>query len=395
MLLVGKGSYSDTLEGCACIDNRIHLRLTSKLGSLELQVAMDRMGASFEAVTDRDHMLLRAQVPSKKLAECIKLLFEMYAFPSFPKSELEKEKTSQKLEYKKIMQDPMTASMTSIWEAAFPRNPLGHPVTGYPDTINKIAPTTVEQFDEQTRRSAPLVIAIVGPQTEETLIDCASSSFERVSLKPLAQENTICPRRKLNILRIPIRTQQTTFTVGTVTAGACSPDYSALLLLEDYLGSERHYAGTLWKELREKRGLTYFPGSRLFALRSCGLLTAHAGARHEKVLEALRLLLKCVTELQDGGIPEKDLHELKAFHRKIVEIMLEVPSRAATWLALNLFRGAEVSPKRYMSKIEAVTAGEIRKIAEESITASRVSLSVAGRPPREKQLVKALGEAVE
>jgi predicted Zn-dependent peptidase len=392
VLLVGRGSYSDPTEGCASVNNCMRLRLTSKLGPLALQAAMDRTGATVDAVTDRDYMLLRAQVPSKKLEECLRQLAQLYAFPSFQESEVEKEKASQRLAYEKIKQDPLTASMTSIWEAAFPRNPLGHPVTGYPHTIEKITPETLKEFDEQTRRNAPLVIAIVGKQREEPLVDLASSSFGDFSLKPSPEKITPDPRREFNVLRTLLQAKQTTFTVGAVTAGASSPDYPALLLLEDCLGSERHYAGTLFKELREKRGLTYFPGSRLFALRDLGLLTAHAGVKHEKVSDALRLTLKCMTELRDKALPEKSLKELKTLHRQVIETMLEVPSQASIWLALNLFRGAETDPESYMSKIEATTAENIRKVAEKSLTASRLSLSTAGKPPSMKNLAETLRE---
>jgi zinc protease len=183
--------------------------------------------------------------------------------------------------------------------------------------------------------------------------------------------------------------------VGTVTSGVSSSDYPALLLLEDYLGSERHYAGTLFKELRENRGLTYFAGSRLFALRDCGMLTAYAGAKHEKVSEALELMLRCMTELRDKTIPEKKLEGLKIFHRQVVETMLEVPFRAASWLAANLFRGAEVDIESYISKIRTVTPENVRRVAEESLTASRVALSVAGRPPEEKILAKIMRGVIE
>lgn len=218
VLLVGKGSYSDPAEGCACIDNSMRLRLTSKLDPLALQAAFDRLGVTVDAVTDRDYMLLRAQVPSKKLEECLRLLAELYAFPSFPRSELDKEKASQRLAYEKVMQDPMTASMTNVWESAFPRNPLGHPVTGYPNTIEKITPKTLKEFDEQTRRTAPIVISIVGQQREETLVDLATSSFENVSLKPSPEKITPGPGRECNVLararapwklRLPARPRRT------------------------------------------------------------------------------------------------------------------------------------------------------------------------------------------
>jgi predicted Zn-dependent peptidase len=395
VLLVGRGSCRDPVEGSASVNNCMRLRLTSIHVPQALQAAMDRIGATVEAVTDRDYMLLRAQVPFKKLEECLRLLAEMYAFPSFPESELAKEKASQRLAYERVMQDPMTASMTSVWEAAFPRNPLGHPVTGYPDTIDKITAKTLKEFDAKTRQNAPHVISIVSRQGEETLVDLASSLFEKVSIKPLPEKITSNPRREFSVVRTVLQAQQTTFTVGALTSGASSPDYPALLLLEDCLGSERHYAGTLFKELREKRGLTYFPGSRLFALKPCGLLTAHAGVKHEKVSEALRLALRCMTDLRDKALPEKSLQELKTLHRQVIETMLEVPSRASTWLALNLFRGAQANPESYFSKIEEVTPENVRKMVEKSLTASRVSLSVAGKPPSIENMAKILREGTE
>jgi len=349
---------------------------------------MDRIGATIEAVTDRDCMFLRAQVPSKKVEECLKLLAELYMFPSFPEPDVDRERGSEKLEYERIRQDPMTASMTDVWEATFPQNPLGHPVTGYPSTIEKITPKTLDEFDEKVREDAPLVVAVVGPQEENMIIEFADSCFEKVKVKPRVEKINPRPRRDFNILRSALRAKQTTFTVGTVTSGASSSDYPALLLLEDYLGSERHYAGTLFRELREKRGLTYFAGSRLFALRDCGLLTAYTGVKHEKVSEALRLMLQCMTELRDKNIPEKMMEELKIFHRQVVEVMLEVPFRAATWLATNMFRGAEVDLESYISKIQTVTPENIRRVAEGSLTASCMALSASGNPPDEKTLAK-------
>lgn len=82
---------------------------------------MDRLGATVEATSERDFMLLRVQVPSKGVAECLRFLAELFTSPSFPASEVAKEKTSQKLEYEKMRQDPMSASILDAWEATFPK----------------------------------------------------------------------------------------------------------------------------------------------------------------------------------------------------------------------------------------------------------------------------------
>jgi len=395
VLLIGRGSYEDPMEGCACLTNRMRLRITSRLSPIQLQAAMDRLGATVDVTADRDLMLLRAQVPSKRVAECLEFLSELFTSPCFPKSEVAKEKTSQKLEYEKIRQDPISASVADAWEATFPNNPLGHPVTGYPGTIEKLTPQTLKKFDTATREKAPLVIGIVGPQRESVLIDFATSCFGEVETKPHVEKLKLGPSRDINMLRRPLKVKQTTFSVGMVTSGISSLDYPALLLIEDYLGSDRHYVGVLFKELREKRGLTYFASSRLSAFRDCGLLTTYAGVQHEKVSEALGLMLKFIVELRGKPIPEKKLEQLKVFHRQVMGITFEVPYQAATWLATNVFRGGKVDFKSYISNIEAVSPETVRKTAEQFLTPSNMALSVAGSPPDEKSLKNIMREKLE
>jgi zinc protease len=396
VFLIGRGSYDDPVEGCACLSNRMRLKLTSTLSPLELQAFIDQLGATVDAVTYRDVMFLRAQVTPKRVKECLGFLAELFTSPRFPVAEVAKEKTSQKIEYEKIRQDPMTASVEDAWEATFPMSPLGHPVTGYPETIEKLTPQTLEKFDADTVKKAPLVIGIVGPQDEKKLIDLAISSFSGIG-KNRQQPRSFALRRRrdFNIVTRPLEVKQTTFSLGMITSGVSSSEYPTLLLIEDYLGSDRRYTGVLFRELREKRGLTYFAHSRLSAFRDHGLLTAFAGVEHKKVLEALSLMLESIVQLRDKLVPEKEIKEIRTFHKRAVRMALEAPSQAATWLAGNVYRGGEVDFASYFSKIDAVSSEAVRRVAGEFLVPSHMSLSVAGKPPEEESLMDMLKETVE
>jgi zinc protease len=285
-----------------------------------------------------------------------------------------------------MRQDPMTASILDAWEATFPKNPLGHAVTGNPETIDKLTPKMLEKFDAETKEKAPLVIAVVAPQEENELTRYATSAFGNVKTTAHVQGVNVEPTGDFNVLTRTLNVKQTTFSLGVATRGITSSEYPALLCIEDHLGSERHYSGVLFKELREKRGLTYFAHSKLSALRDCGLLTSYAGAEHEKVAESIGLMLKCMAEIRDKSFPEKQLQELKTFHRQAVGVTLEVPYQAAMWLATNAFRGGKVDFESYMSDLEAVSSETIRSVARQCFTPSRMALSVAGKPPDDETL---------
>jgi zinc protease len=396
VFLMGRGSYDDPIAGCACLSNRMRLRLTSTLNPLELQTFIDQLGATVDAVTYRDAMFLRAQVTPKRVKECLAFLAELFTSPSFPITEVAKEKTAQKIEYEKIRQNPMTASVEDAWEATFPMSSLGHPVTGYPETIEKLSPQTLEKFDGETMKKASLVIGIVGPQDEKKLIDLAISSFSEIRKnRRQPKPFTLKRRRDFNIVTRPLEVKQTTFSLGMITSGVTSVEYPTLLLIEDYLGSDRRYTGVLFRELREKRGLTYFAYSRLSAFRDHGLLTAFAGVEHKKVLEALSLMLESVVRLRDKLVPEKEVKEIKTFHKRAVRMALEAPSEAATWSATNVFRGGEADFESYFSKIDAVSSEAVKRVAGEFLIPSCMSLSVAGKPPEKESLMDTLEERVE
>jgi zinc protease len=394
VLLTGKGSYADPVSGCACLSNRMRIRVTSKLPPFQLQAAIDHLGMTIEAVTDRDLLLLRTQVPSKKMEQSLKFLAELSGHPCFPVSEVAKEKTAQKLEYDKVRQDPITASVVDAWEAAFPRNPLGHPVTGYPETIDKLNSSMLEEFDADVRKSAPLVIGIVGPQDERKLADCAKSAFENVKTAGHLEMLRSGSRRGFNIATRSLDAKQTTYSIGIVTSGMSSTDFPALLLMEDYLGGDRRYTGVLFNELREKRGLTYFAQSRLYSFKDCGLFMAFASAEHKKVFEAIGLMLDCILRLRHKIIANKELKPLKVFHRQAMGITFEVPSQAALWLAQNAFRGGKVDFESYMADVESVSSETIRKTAERFLRPSSIAISVAGKPPEETRLKALLEERV-
>jgi zinc protease len=394
-LLIGRGSYEDPIEGCACLTNNMRLRLTSRYQPLRLQATMDRLGATVDATTDRDIMLIRAQVPSKKVKESLVFLAELFTSPRFPSPEVAKEKTSQKLAYERIRQDPRLASISDAWEATFCKTPLAHPETGYPHTIDKLTPKMLEKFDNDTRKKAPLVIGIVAPQTESELIHYANSAFEKVKITPHVQEFKLVSNHDFRVLSRPLEVKQTTFSVGIATQGVSSPEYPGLLLIDDYLGSERRYCGALFEELRLKRGLTYFAHSKLSALRDYGLLTTYAGVKHENVSDALSLMLKTMVKLREKPLPEKTVEQLKIYHRQVMETILEVPYQAATWLATNAFRGGKVEFESYLSDIYAVSAQTVRNIADKLLSPSHLALSIAGRPPTDRKLRNIMREEIE
>jgi zinc protease len=395
VLLMGKGSYTDPVSGCACLSNRMRLRVTSKLPPFELQAAIDHLGMTIEAVTDRDLVLLRAQVPSKKMEQCLKFLAELSGSPCFPVLEVGKEKTAQRLEYDKVRQDPMTASVVDAWEAAFPNNPLGHPVTGYPETIDRLDTSILEEFDVDVRKNAPLVIGIVGPQDERVLADCAKSALGNVETAGHVETIRSGSRRGFNIAARSLNAKQTTYSIGIVTSGMSSTDFPALLLMEDYLGGDRRYAGVLFNELREKRGLTYFAQSRLYSFKDCGLFMVFAGAEHRKVFEATGLMLDCILRLRDKPIADRELKQLKVFHRQVMGITLEMPSQAALWLAQIAFRGGKIDFESYMADVDSVSSKTIRRTAERFLRPSSIAISVAGKPPEESSLKTLLEERVQ
>jgi predicted Zn-dependent peptidase len=134
----------------------------------------------------------------------------------------------------------------------------------------------------------------------------------------------------------------------------------------------------LFQELRERRGLCYSVFTQAGAYDDTGLFSLYAGTGPDQIRELAELTMD---ELRRGaeGLGEAEIARARAQMKAGLLMGLESPSARAERLARQLAVWDRVpSVEETLARIEAVTAADLRDVAERLIGGAGPALALLG-----------------
>lgn len=148
----------------------------------------------------------------------------------------------------------------------------------------------------------------------------------------------------------------------------------------------------LFTEVREKRGLAYAVRTSPETYMDCGYLATYEGVDPKRVDEAVKVTLDEHHKLTNklGNITDEELTRNKEFIKGHIALSLEDTRAVNSFFGLKeLMLGKIESPEDIYKAIDAVTAGEIVKVAGELFVPEKLNFAVIGTykdPERFKKL---------
>jgi predicted Zn-dependent peptidase len=171
-------------------------------------------------------------------------------------------------------------------------------------------------------------------------------------------------------------TEQAQLVLGFRAPDRHSGDRFTLAVLNHILGGG--LSSRLFQEIREARGLAYSIGSDRSAYDDAGTLAISVGTSPERAHEVLDLLHSEVDRLGALGITPRELEVAKGHLRADMLLSLEDSgSRMARIGSALLLFGSVLTTEELLGRIAAVTADEVRAVAERVLAGPR-SLAVVG-----------------
>jgi predicted Zn-dependent peptidase len=135
----------------------------------------------------------------------------------------------------------------------------------------------------------------------------------------------------------------------------------------------------LFQEIREKRGLVYSVYGYFRPYEDVGQGVVYAGTDLERVEETIGAIIEEFRKLRDDGVPEEELRRTKDLRQGRLLMGLEDSKSVASWVGSQELTYGEIrTPEEVMAKIEAVTAAEVKELAEELFQTERMNLAVIG-----------------
>ncbi|MEK9166080.1 MAG: pitrilysin family protein [Patescibacteria group bacterium] len=348
--------------------------------TLAIAEELDSIGGEYNAFTGKEWTGYYAKADSRHFDLILDVISDIFLHSKLDSAEIEREKLVILEEMNMYQDTPIKYIDDLLEELLYGNQPQGWKVIGEAETIKAITQQRLRQYLKERYTAENTVVIVAGDidkvqsskfKVQSYLADISQKKVEKKS--QLVKEVQTKPQVKVHYKK----TDQTHLAMALRAYPADHKSLPALKLLSIILGG--NMSSRLFINIRERQGLCYYINSTVEAYKDCGYLLVKAGVDNKRTLKAVKLILKELRQIQDQGITQSEFKRAKDFIRGKLALSLETSDELAFWAGgQEMILGIVKTPEQKLLEIERVNINQIKKIAQEVITAQGLNLAVIG-----------------
>jgi zinc protease len=179
---------------------------------------------------------------------------------------------------------------------------------------------------------------------------------------------------------IPLAVPQSVVTFGQPGLKRSDPDFMAAYILNYIIGGGG-FSSTLMQEVREKRGLAYSVYTYLYPLDRAALFLGGVATKNEAVSQSINVIRDELTRIAASGPTADELENAKRYLTGSYALRFDSSVKIANTLLWTQIEdlGMDYIDKRN-SLVEAVTLGDVKRVAAQLIKPGNLVITVVGQP---------------
>jgi len=374
----GSRHESDAESGVAHFVEHMLFKGTTTRSAQVIAQTIDSIGGQLDAFTAKEYAGYYIKVLDEHLDVAIDLLSDMVLHPALASDDVAKEQ-SVILEEIKMVEDAPDDLVHELFARQFwPMHPLGRPILGTPETVASFTSSVLREYFSHTYTAPNLLVVAAGHLEHSNLRDLVTRAF--VDLTAIAaRDETAPPAATRGVAQRIKEIEQSHLCLGTPAYRQAHSDRHALYVLNTILGGSM--SSRLFQHIREERGLAYAVFSNLTTYSDAGMVTIYAGCASDKVSEVIDLSIAELRELRAQAVPADELTRAKDHLKGSLMLNLESTSSRMAHLARQyIYFGRHYSLDEMLSSIDAVTAGDVQRIANDLFQDQGLAATVVGPP---------------
>jgi len=317
-------------------------------------------------------------VLDEHLAQAFDVLSDLVLHPMFRDEDIEKEK-GVVLEEIKMEEDSPDYLVHEIFSANFWKDhSLGKPILGTPHNVRRFDSTMVRDFYRSVYTPDNVLVTAAGNLTHERLTALVRQHFESLPRAAHAAPAEQVPSTHARIaLRNKKSLEQVHLCLGVPSYPLPHQDRFACYVLNTLLGGGM--SSRLFQNIRERQGLAYSVFSELNPYRDTGCLSIYAGTSVESAPKVVESIVKEFRGLKEQQVADEELRRAKDHLKGSLMLGLEsTGSRMSNLARQEMYFRKFSTLDELLESIEAVTAGDVRRIAQTFFDARQIALTVLG-----------------
>ncbi|HEX3264533.1 MAG TPA: pitrilysin family protein [Candidatus Limnocylindrales bacterium] len=340
-----------------------------------LSEAVEGVGGSFNAATDREATVYWVRVPRRETERAMQVLGELICRPALDPSEIDREREVIIEEIRGYLDDPAEYAQILFQQAMFGSSALGREICGEESDVRGLPAAGIREFWSATYRPGNAVVAVAGDLEHATAVDLAAHAFGRGN----GAKRQFEPAPKLpagpRVLTGKRDTTQAQICLGVPALPRDHPDTWALSVLNAILGDGM--SSRLFLALVDRDALAYDVSSGIVEYADAGALQVAAGVDPGRVGRTIDAILRELATLRDEVVAAEELTKAKAYISGGLELRMEETRYLASWIG-----GQEALHERVLTlddaleAISSVTVGDLSRLARSLFREEDLRLAV-------------------
>ncbi len=305
---VGAAHEAPGHEGLVCHTTELSLRGAGSLDRLQLDEAIDSLGAGIGFGLRRDYVSLRANCLERHLDACFDLALQVLQEPRFDAEEHEKLLRETAYDLDDLRDDDATLAHRFFGKHCLPGYAYCRTALGTKESLQTLDLPMSSELFPRLMDPSQLVMGVAGPISESR----AQSLADKISIgtsgpDPLPITELALPAgksgRRLILVDKPDR-QQCQIVFGQLAPTYGSDDHELLRVAEAAFGGM--FSSRLMQEIRVKHGWSYGAQCAMHRARGPHYLQVSLAPASEQCAPALARSLQMYEELVEHGLTQDE-----------------------------------------------------------------------------------------
>ena len=388
---VGTGSRHERAaeSGAAHFIEHMSFKGTQRRDAGALARETDAIGGQINAYTTKELTCYYARCLDSHLHRAIDLLSDMLFHSRFAQGDVELERGVILEEIGMYADDPADLVMERMSAAIYKGSSLARPILGKKSTLEKMTGQWLKEYKQSHYTPDRVVVSLAG-SFEDAFVEELMERFAAMEQghlkpsKPAVYHPAMTLKRKA--------TEQNHLLLTFPSISDTDPRRFPMQLLSSILGGGM--SSRLFQEVRERQGLCYNVYTYGSGYQETGTFSIYAALNKETEMQALSAIRQVVEQFTQDGVTEQELNRVRELAKANVLMGLESTTARMNSMARAALRGEKVrTEEEIIAAYDAVTAEEIRTLAQETFQWAQSAFSAVGKVDTEEhyhQIIHAL-----
>ncbi len=337
---------------------------TEKRSTFDIASSLESVGGHLNAFTTKEYTCYHARFLSEYLEDAVDVLSDLLLHPTFPKNEIEREKSVVLDELRDSKDVPEEMAFDTFEKYLYPESSLGKPILGNEETIGAFTAEKLSAYLDQHYGPENTIIVAAGYVDHDELVQMISDRYDRASSGENSFEtydtSLYQPGKEVRTKDI----QQSHLIVGLPIFSVYDDRRYDVAVLNSILSGGM--SSRLFQNIREAHGVAYQIFSFVNLYRDTGSFGVYLATDPAKRDHAMDLTMAELDKMVNEPVSLSELERVKAQYKSGVVMGDESMERRMLRLGRQqIYYSENISLDRFLEKIEEIDVQRIQALARE------------------------------